>query len=214
MLSRGLLRRVIGSTLGGGTIALAMALASPVSADRSDGIYGRLDADSFLSASLVGGASWNSSNAIAVGVGSAEVRIRYLDSVGALIAPIASSDGRDPALDLGLGFEVRPAFLPRFFLNRQSGRAYWDLFVDSIGIEMGAVFGPFGHRTTRSGAAFFVGAGFDLPIYVARDSRVFIRVAFRYIDAPPRSAYAPSSDASSGRGEFSLLSGVGYAFGL
>jgi hypothetical protein len=97
----------------------------------------------------------------------AELRLRYLESSGLFAAyedgPLLGASS-EPLRVLAVGLEVRPLFLFRWLEGLETRRARFDLALDSIGLELGAVF------SQPSGAAFGsrpgaqVGLGVELPI--------------------------------------------------
>jgi len=97
----------------------ALALVSLAASARADddGLYARLDGDLRLSLAVGAGARLPGSAADAAPIGIVEMRARYLDSAGVFVA----SDTDDARWRLMAGVELRPLFLARFLLNRESG---------------------------------------------------------------------------------------------
>jgi hypothetical protein len=123
-------------------------LAPPARADeRTDGAYGRLQGDLTLVAGLGGVAAARGPR------GEGELRVRYLESVGVFGSyedGAVFSSGAEPRRLVAAGAEVRPFFLGRWLTGREARRARLDLVLDSIGLELAAVWSqpagsPFGH---------------------------------------------------------------------
>jgi hypothetical protein len=73
----------------------------------------------------------------------------------------------EPKRMLATGLELRPLFLAKWFTGRYSGNAYLDLAIDSLGLELGAVFlqpsgGSFGSKPGLQ-----AGLAFELPVFPA-----------------------------------------------
>jgi hypothetical protein len=130
-------------------------------AGRTDATYGRIAGD----VTLVG----------AVGVvaadggprGEAELRARYLETAGLFAsyedAPLLGSSAEPRRVFAG-GLEVRPLFLFRWLDGHQTSEPWLDLVVDSVGLELGAMFQqPSGASfSSRPGAQ--VGLAIEVPI--------------------------------------------------
>jgi hypothetical protein len=140
--------------------AASSANADPPSTD-PDATYGRIDGD----VALVGGvgASFGpTAPRLAL-----DLRLRYLDTVGIFVDyedAVGASADSDPRRVFASGLELRPLFLSRWLQLGELHRTRLDLIVDSLGIELGAVFQQaqgtsFGQRP---GVQF--GLGVELPI--------------------------------------------------
>ena len=180
------------------TFAIAMwALiwtASVAHAQVGDGAYGRLDGD--LALSIAGGGALvlgERGGPDPTGSATLELRARVLDSAGVVVAPEWRPEGTSR---LVLAIDLRPVFLARFLLNGESGRAWVDLMIDSIGLDLGAalVLG----REGDVGAGVAVGLGLDLPLYEPSpgDPLVALRVAWRWVGALPADAVGVDGGAS------------------
>jgi hypothetical protein len=87
----------------------------------------------------------------------------YLDYSDALDAEA------DPRRALGFGVDVRPLFIPRWSTNRQIGRPFLDLTLDSVSLGLGAFFAQprgesFGHER-----GFEASLGLALPLLARAD---------------------------------------------
>src|SRR5258708_32226005 len=75
--------------------------------------------------------------------GEAEPGVRYLDTAGLFATyedgPLLGS-AAEPRRVLATGLEVRPLFLFRWLKGHETPRAWIDLALDSIGLELGAAF--------------------------------------------------------------------------
>jgi hypothetical protein len=127
---------------------------------RRDASFGRLEGD----VGIVGGAG------VVVGPRSPraalDLRLRYLDTIGLFAdyedAPILGTSS-DPRRVFASGLELRPLFLGRWLTGRELSAGRIDLAIDSIGLELGAVFAqPIGSSFSgRPGVQ--VGLGIELP---------------------------------------------------
>lgn len=138
-----------------------IALAVPSPAAAQDGAYGRLEGDLTLEISGGGGATYEA--AAWSGAAVLEARMRYVDMAGLMIGGEYRPDGASRVL---LMADVRPVFLARFLTNNSFGDRYWDVFVDSIGLDLGVAFAPL---DDRFGAALAVGFGVDVPLVFFSD---------------------------------------------
>jgi hypothetical protein len=125
-----------------------------------DTTYGRIDGDLGVSFGL--GATFGPSAPRA----AADLRLRYLDTAGLFVAyeDGIGATSSDPRRVVAAGFEVRPLFLARWLSGHEWSLAWLDLFVDSLGLELGAfleqpVGGPFANRPGLQ-----AGLGLELPI--------------------------------------------------
>jgi hypothetical protein len=105
----------------------------PGSADE-DATYGRIDGD--LGVSAGAGATFGPRAPRA----ALDLRLRYLDTAGVFVSyeDGLSATAADPRRVFAGGFEVRPLFLARWLSGRESGAPRVDLFIDSLGLEIGA----------------------------------------------------------------------------
>lgn len=146
-------------------VGLAVALAAHAlrasAVEGTDTAYGRIDGD----LSVVGGAgaTFGPRGPRA----TADVRLRYLWTAG-LFATYEDgalvSSGAEPRRALATGMELRPLFLGRWLRGLETGHPHLDLALDSLGLELGAVFlqpagASFGQRP---GLQF--GLGLEVPI--------------------------------------------------
>jgi hypothetical protein len=186
---------------------LALALWAPAAAQaQGDGSYGRLEADLMLSIGAGGGIVLDAEQGAVLG----DVRLRWLDMVGFVIAPEWRPDveGR-----LALAVEVRPLFPARFFLNSESGIEWLDLLVDSIGAEVGASIAPL---VDGSGAALMLGFGLDVPILVPSifADGLLLHLGARHVFARPQDLGAPPGGASEWLFYAVLTVKIGIATGI
>jgi len=174
----------------GGTGALGLLvtattfIATPSSADSpqtQDSSHGRFDGDL-----AVAGAA-----AVTMGPrgprAGADLRLRYLSTAGLFAAyedgPLVGSSA-EPRRALALGIELRPLFLARWATGHELGAPRLDLLIDSLALELGAVF------TQPEGARFGArpglqaGLGLELPFF-ARASGPFLALhgGVRWSDA-------------------------------
>lgn len=126
----------------------------------ADGSYGRIEGD----LGVVAGAG------VAIGPraprGALDLRVRYLDTIGVFGTYEDASflgTSSEPRRLIATGVELRPLFLGRWLTGRDFGSGRLDLIIDSIGLELGAVFQqPLGTSfSARPGIQF--GLGLELP---------------------------------------------------
>ena len=127
---------------------------------------------------------------------------RYDDSLGLQFEPTARS--------VGAGVELRPLFLARFGGDLEQGPAYFDLFVDSLSIALGA-YGAALSADDCSGTGLDcwrvgveLGAGVELPLLPHADGPfIALRGGGRW-PAGPRGAEATAIDRPGGMVSLSL----------
>lgn len=153
-----------------GVVAVAMSLGSSLArADEDekapkepDSLHGRFDGDVAIVGAV--GATFGPRSPRV----TADVRFRYLSTAGLFVSYEQGppfTDAAEPQRALALGLELRPLFLARWGTGTEFARPRLDLLVDSIGLELGAVFmQPEGARFgARPGLQ--VGLGLELPIF-------------------------------------------------
>jgi hypothetical protein len=143
--------------------AASLAIAPGArAADRKDGSHGRVEGDLAVEAGV--GASFGPRSPR----GAADLRFRYLSMTGLFVTyedgPLFGTRA-EPRRALATGLELRPLFLAKWFTGRYSGNPYLDLAIDSIGLELGAVFleptgGRFGAKPGLQ-----AGLAFELPVF-------------------------------------------------
>jgi len=145
-----------------------------VAAEEGDGVYGRLDGD--LAFSIEGGPQidrndlgWN-----------AAARVHYLQSVG----PVGGIIAQSGAVFGWLGVDLRPLFLARLLLDSLTQHRFWDVLIDSWGIELGSAWI---REENKMRAQFLVGTGFELPLlwFEASHQALLLRIQGRYIHGDP-----------------------------
>jgi hypothetical protein len=98
----------------------------------------------------------------------AELRVRYLDTAGAFAsyedAPVLGS-GAEPRRVFATGLELRPFFLFRWLKGHETSRAFFDLLVDSIGLELGAAFEQPSGTSFESRPALQLGLMAEVPVF-------------------------------------------------
>jgi hypothetical protein len=162
--------------------ALVVLLAAPaVHADDTDTSYGRIDGD--LSASIGLGATFGPRSPRA----AADLRLRYLWTAGLFATyedgPLLGSSS-EPRRAFATGVELRPLFLVRWLQGLETGNGYVDLTIDSLGLELGAVFAqPVGH-SFGSRPGLQAGVGLQVPVLPnATGPVVGIHAGVRWSDA-------------------------------
>src|SRR5581483_9916003 len=101
-------------------------------------------------------------------------RLRYLETAGLFASyedgPLLGSHA-EPRRVFASGLEVRPLFLYRWLKGHETSRAALDLFLDSIGIELGAAFQQPAGTSFESRPGLQLGLMLELPLF-ARASGV------------------------------------------
>lgn len=141
---------------------ISASAAQAHAAEPKDGAHGRIDGD--MAVEIGAGIGVGPRSPRAVG----DLRFRYLSMTGAFLTyedgPLVGSSS-EPKRAVATGLEIRPLFLARWFTGRSSGKPYLDLALDSIALELGAVFlQPQGEKIgSRPGLQ--AGLGVELPIF-------------------------------------------------
>jgi hypothetical protein len=182
-------------------VLVVSALAGRAHAQQGDGAYGRLDGDLALSAGVNGGVVIDDRvHPAPTGSVSLELRARILDSGGLFAAGEWRPEGDSRVI---VGVDVRPFFLPRFLLGLESGFQWFDLLLDSIGVDIGAAMGPFDHD---AGVGLAIGFGLDVPLFLPERTSggVFLHLGARYVTASAFDQVAPLG----GTTDWVLLAGL------
>lgn len=193
------------------TSALAsFVLASRVArADETDGVYGRLRADTVLSIEASGGLALTVTGPR--GALLATARARALDTAG-LFVSYGYAFGTTRYDALAAGVELRPMMLGRIFSDLEHGPHWLDLLIDSIGIEMGlAWLRPGESWRAGSGLGFVLGSGAELPLRWHDGNGLMARLGVRWVHAASWDAQNPGEGPSSGESLFVTLGLSGRA---
>jgi hypothetical protein len=142
--------------------ALLVGTASAHAAEPKDGAHGRVDGD--MAVEIGVGAGFGPRSPRAVG----DLRFRYLSMAGVFVTyedgPLVGSKS-DPKRVVPFGIELRPLFLAKWFTGRYSGNPRLDLAIDSLSLELGAVFlQPDGGKLGGK-PGLQAGIGIELPIF-------------------------------------------------
>jgi hypothetical protein len=174
-------RRLLSALAAAALLSLPAAAPAPARADdpdpsRDDGLYGRFDGDVWLGAEAGGGVTLGGGDTRPSG--ALALRARYLDSAGVFaFGELDRRQGR-----FGGGVELRPLFLARFLLGLGVERAFSDLLLDSLGLEIG--LGGVTHEDAlgrlRVRASLVVGGGAEVPLLLGAP-RVSLRLAVRWV---------------------------------
>ena len=136
------------------TVAVVLTAASSARAQmHDDGVYGRFLGDLELSLGL--GAEIDSPTR-----GAARVTAHYYSMAGVYAVyrdAFSDADDGDRRV-LGFGIDLRPAFIPRWARNLQQGPAFFDLWIDSISLGLGAYWAQ------PPGADFGAARGFEASL--------------------------------------------------
>lgn len=125
---------VLAAALVGVLLTTSTATAGGTSPARADGAYGRLDGDVAVSADATLTVGEDGS---AVG---AKLSTSYLTMAGAYVAYDEGVGPREQPLvrRVAGGIAVRPLFFARFLTDLERGPPLYDLWLDSIGVDLGA----------------------------------------------------------------------------
>jgi hypothetical protein len=131
-----------------------------VRAGNVDTTYGRVDGD--LGVSFGAGATFGPN----APRGTIELRLRYLDTVGIFgeYEDGFSSTASNPRRVFGGGFEIRPLFLARWLKGGELGSPWPDLFIDSLGLELGTFFEQPVGEAVGNRPGLQASLGFEVPI--------------------------------------------------
>jgi len=171
-------------------LGLAALLAPGFAHAQGDGAYGRFDGDLLFDVGVGGGAGFVDDAAGGTridGAATLDLRARYLDTAGLHAALEWRPDGASRVV---LGVDLRPLFLPRFFLGAIVGDRYWDLWIDSFGLDLGVALTPLDETI---GVALSVGFGFDVPRVFFGDGVELLALRFsgRHVAALPTDRFGP-----------------------
>lgn len=188
-----------------------LALPAPASADRppNDGLYGRWDEDLVLSLGAGG--------ALTLGPGSEPPRgalvgsagLRFYNAAGPLVAGAWAPSA--PA-HVFVGAELRPLFPGLFLLDMSTNVAFVDLLVQSLALELGAVFLADGEGSAGLG----VGLSFEVPL-VRPDifaQGLWLRLGARRIVAPSTFQTVEGAGASHFAFSAALVLALGIESGM
>lgn len=186
---------------------LAPALAH---ADDGDGVYDRFDRDLTIATDVGGGL-------VLDGVDprptlTADLRFRIIDAAGPAIGlrwGPAGADGSGHG-HVFVGVEIRPLFPALFLLDLSTGNEWVDLFVQSLGLEIGAALFPF---DGDFGVGLAVGLSLAIPLLLPSKTRgtfqsIALRLGARRVDATATFQGAPTED----RSEWTVSAALSFAF--
>lgn len=173
-------------------VSVLSALAPAARAQLEPSVHGRLDHDMVLTAAIGGGVALNDRlHPDPTGSASIELRARLIDMAGLMLAAEWRAEGDSRLI---LAADVRPLFLARWILGGSLHRAYLDLLLDSIGIDLGAAFGPLDDDL---GVALVIGFGLDVPLYIGPHADgLFLRLGARHVTAGVTDQSAPRGGTS------------------
>jgi hypothetical protein len=154
---------------------LLVALPNAAQAEGDgDGVYGRFD--SALVVALGAGAGVGLSDGDAALRGVFDARLRIVSAGGPVISFAPGADG---VHHLVVGMELRPFFPALFLQDMSTGHEWLDLFISSLGVELGAAFLLEGRDV---GLAW--GLSVELPlVFPSRFAEgLFLRLAARHVN--------------------------------
>jgi hypothetical protein len=161
-----------------GLIVGALAWSSAAHAAAGDGVYGRTEGDASLVVGVEGGTVAGRKS-----IGG-DLRLRYLETAGVVFG-YEELDALKKAENAGeyqravrAGIELRPFFPARFLKNHELGTDFVDLFVDSIGLDIGAIWSK-REASSVQRPGLYVGLGVEVPLAV-RATGPWIRIASQF----------------------------------
>ena len=201
------LRTVTAAVVAAGIV---IGLRDPAdAAEEPDTAYGRIDGD--VDVSTAAGASFGPRGPRA----ALDLRLRYLWTAGLFATYEDGSllgSRAEPQRVLATGLELRPLFLAKWLQGKEFGNAHLDLTLDSLGLELGAVYvQPLGEGFA-SPPGLQAGIGFQVPILPsARGPFVGIHAGARWSDG---ALAGKGVDSSLDRSLFLLVTvGFQHIFG-
>ncbi|MDB4943404.1 MAG: hypothetical protein JWP97_2938 [Labilithrix sp.] len=97
-----------------------------------------------------------------------DLRLRYLWTAGIFVTyddgPLLGS-AAEPRRALAIGAELRPLFLARWLQGKETGHPRLDLAIDSLGLELGAVFQQPAGESFGSKPGLQAGLGLTIPFF-------------------------------------------------
>jgi hypothetical protein len=96
-----------------------------------------------------------------------DLRLRYLDTAGLFASyedALFESAGSEPHRVISGGLELRPVFLYRWLRGLETRRDYFDLAIDSLGLELGAVLAAPSEAPSDLRPGVQVGLGLEIPL--------------------------------------------------
>ena len=176
--------------------SLALSAGSARAQSRPEPTYGRLQGDLTLVAGL------GAVVAARGGRAEGELRVRYLESVGAFASyedGALVGSAAEPTRLLAAGLELRPLFLFRWLTGRETQRARVDLAVDSLGLELGAVLTQPAGTSFASQAGMQAGLGVEVPLLTrATGPWLGFHAGVRWSEAALGSGVVANADDRSG----------------
>lgn len=181
-------------------VVASMALPTAAAGADDDGVYGRFAGD--LGVSLEAGIA----EAFPGEAMAARLATHYLATVGTFLQyeQGLGSPPQPAARSIAFGVEVRPLFLPRFSSNLEQGPALLDLWLDSLGVELGVVGAALPDPRCPAAEAscwqtgLQVGVGMELPLLArAEGPFVGLRGALRWPSQPDEGEPEPFRDPSA-----------------
>lgn len=176
------------------SLALLVLLAPAAAEAQGDGAYGRFDGDLIVDLALGGGAGIvdEVDGPAARGAATATARLRFLDAAGVMAELEWRPEGASRVM---LGVDLRPLFLPRFFLGAITADRYWDILIDSIGLDLGVALTPLDDTI---GVALAVGFGLDVPlVFFGHGADLLgLRLSARHVAALDTDRFGPDGGVS------------------
>jgi hypothetical protein len=151
-------------------------------------VYGELEGLLTFGLAAGGGLNSGGSRGSPAPLVTGQADLLLLSTIGVKLGYETHADSVAPGVDLRqhsffVDFDVRPLFLTLFYTNLYTGRELLDLFLYSIGLEIGlsyertAIGGTF--EQSESSVGFHIGLGFELPLYRRRGRGLYLRFEVR-----------------------------------
>ncbi len=177
-------------------VLLGVLSAATVSAQSDDGVYRRWDTDLAVAVGAGGGVVFPGADADIASAVVVEARLRIIDTAGPVVSYRWSGDAGGY---LFLGVELRPLWPALFLVDQPTGIEWLDLFIQSFGVEVGAVILPLGDPDGADvdlGVGLGIGLAIEVPLIVPSRMHgaargLFLRLAARRVDATARFRASP-----------------------
>lgn len=181
--------------------------ASSAVAQTGDGVYRRFDHDLMLAFGVGGGVVLADEDEPALVL---DVRARVIDAGGLVLSYRYAPESKN---QLFVGFELKPLWPALFLTSSSTGREWLDLFLQSLGVELGVAMMPLGDDT---GYGLGIGVSLEVPLSLPSNTtgafhRANLRLAARRVDATR--GYLGTDDGVD-RSEWSLMATLQIIVGV
>lgn len=175
-----------------------------------DGVYRRFDHDLMLTFGVGGGIVLADEDEPALVL---DLRARVIDAGGLVLSYRHAPESKN---QIFVGFELKPLWPALFLTSNSTGREWLDLFLQSIGVELGVAMMPIGDDDAKTGYGLGIGVSLEVPLSLPSKTsgafhRAALRLAARRVDATR--SYLGTDDGRD-RSEWSLLATLQIVVGV